>query len=209
VPFPRDWRLIVTSSGVHADKAGTVRDRYNRASRLASALLAIWNARVPEPAVSLRAALSSAPDAVRLLQHAIEDTPTLWPTGAAGADLFRRLEHFVKEDARGPLAADAVARRDLDALGVLAAASQDDAVHLLGNQVPETETLVAHALEAGAPAASSFGAGFGGSAWAVVPAERLTGVASRWIETYRQCHPQLARVEQFTGVPSPPLLEIS
>ena len=33
VAMPKDWAFVVASSGVHADKAGSVRDLYNRASR--------------------------------------------------------------------------------------------------------------------------------------------------------------------------------
>ena len=96
-----------------------------------------------------------------------EDVPAF-----AAADLVRRLRHFLAEDARVPLAADAFQRRDRAALGALSDASQHDADALLGNQIPETCALAALARESGAFAASSFGAGFGGSVWALVDGQR-------------------------------------
>jgi len=80
-----------------------------------------------------------------------------------------RLQQFLAEDARVIEATDAFARADIARIGELAAASQRDADVLLGNQVPETRALVDRALAAGAAAASSFGAGWGGSVWVLVP----------------------------------------
>ena len=87
----------------------------------------------------------------------------------------RRLQQFLAEDARVLDAADAFARADIARIGELAAASQRDADVLLGNQVPDTRELVARALAAGAAAASSFGAGWGGSVWALVPSNAAAG----------------------------------
>ena len=39
----RHWTFVIASSGVHADKAGSVRDDYNRASLATRALLHCWN----------------------------------------------------------------------------------------------------------------------------------------------------------------------
>ena len=86
-----------------------------------------------------------------------------------------RLQQFLAEDARVLEAADAFARGDIARIGELAAASQRDADVLLGNQVRETRELVARALGAGAAAASSFGAGWGGSVWALVSSTSAAG----------------------------------
>ena len=107
------------------------------------------------------------------------------PAAMTGA----RLEHFVAEDARVREAADAFAAGDVDRIGVLAEASQHDADRLLGNQVPETRDLVALALDAGAPAASSFGAGWGGSVWALVREADAEPFLTRWLASYRARYP--------------------
>ncbi len=57
---PPHWTFVVAPSGVHADKAGSVKDRFNRAALSARALLACWNRGEASPARSLAAALSGA-----------------------------------------------------------------------------------------------------------------------------------------------------
>jgi galactokinase len=103
-----------------------------------------------------------------------------------------RLRHFNAEDARVIEAADAFANADIARIGELAAASQRDADALLGNQVPETRDLVALALAQGAHAASSFGAGWGGSVWALVENATAEAFAARWIDAFSTRHPGLA-----------------
>ncbi len=51
----------------------------------------------------------------------------------------------------------------------MAERSQEAAERWLGNQIPETIALARLARHVGATAASAFGAGFGGSVWALVP----------------------------------------
>jgi galactokinase len=68
---------------------------------------------------------------------------------------------------------------DAARLTALTEASQVDAEVLLGNQVPETIGLAGAALEQGAFAACSFGAGFGGSVWALVDGD-AEAFARRW-----------------------------
>ena len=43
VPLPDGWTLVVASSGVASDKTGDARDRYNRLSLAAAAILELWN----------------------------------------------------------------------------------------------------------------------------------------------------------------------
>jgi len=205
VPMPPDWTFVIASSGVQADKADSVLARYNRASNGARALHAIWNARAGAPTPSLAAALASAPDAIDRLQA--------WLTGAdddrfTAAELAQRLRHFVHEDARVPLATDAVAAADTAAIGRLSSDSQREAHALLGNQIPETMALAASAREAGAFAASSFGAGFGGSVWALAGKADAERVAREWVRAYETTRPAVAPVPWFIARPGPPLTEL-
>ena len=62
----------------------------------------------------------------------------------------------------------------------------------LGNQIPETNRLQSLARELGAPAASGFGAGFGGSVWALVPTVDADAFAASWLERYLAEYPGLA-----------------
>ena len=95
------------------------------------------------------------------------------------------MEHFLLENEEIlPAAGDALAAGDLDAFGRLADASQRGAERLLGNQVPQTIHLAASARRHGAAAASAFGAGFGGSVWALIEAERAGRFLADWSEDY-------------------------
>lgn len=119
-----------------------------------------------------------------------------------------RLRAFEAEDARVPLAADAFARGDVSAIGRLAADSQRDADALLGNQVPETRALVTLALAEGAAAASSFGAGWGGSVWALVDTAGAPALLDRWLEAYRRAWPA-RRAAGFVSPPSAGLHKVN
>jgi galactokinase len=205
VRMPGDWTFVIASSGVQADKADSVLERYNRAANAVRALHAAWNARAGQDSRSLAAALASAPDACDRLQKWTADS-TDHPF--TSDDLARRLRHFINEDSRVPHAAQAFANADKSALGRLSRESQRDAHELLGNQIPETIALAATAREAGAFAASSFGAGFGGSVWALVTAGDAERFAREWIRAYETCMPAVGQVPWFIARPGPPLTEL-
>ena len=206
VAMPPDWAFVIASSGVHADKAGSVREHYNRASLGTRALLACWNAVAAEQAHSLAAALERV-GAVETLRELVTRRP---PEGYDDAALVRRLSHFIAEDARVPRAARAFAEADAATIAALARDSQREADEWLGNQVEETRVLAAAAEHAGAIAASSFGAGFGGSVWALVPSGDAEVFAVTWLAEYtRRCRTASATsLEWFVARPGPPLTEV-
>ena len=98
---------------------------------------------------------------------------------------------------RGPAAGDALASGDLDVFGTLVDRSQQAAEELLGNQVPETIHLAASARSCGAVAASAFGAGFGGSVWALVETVRAQAFLDAWGESYRARFPRHGEAATF------------
>ncbi len=207
-PMPSQWCFVVMTSGVRASKSGAVRDQYNRASRAARALVELWNARSGEGQATLAAALTSRADAAAALRKWIEPDGRR-PDGFAGftADaLRRRLDHFIAEDGRVPEMVAAFAHADTARVGELAAASQRDAETLLGNQTPETSRLAALAIEQGALAATSFGAGFGGSVWALAAIDHASEFARRWAAACAREHPHLRR-EGFVTRPGPGVTE--
>ena len=202
--MPADWTFVIASSGVQADKADSVKDRYNRASNGVRALHAIWNRESGEPAQSLAAALASSPRASVQLEKWIHGDEMF-----SADDLRRRLRHFMNETGRAPRAAAAFKNADRQALGDLAAESQREAHELLGNQIPETITLAALAREIGAFASSSFGAGFGGSVWAAVPAADAQRFGDTWVRAYAERMPHVGMVDWFAARPGPAATEIS
>lgn len=203
--MPDDWTFVIASSGVQADKADSVKDRYNRASNGVRALHAIWNAHAGQRALSLCAALASHPHAAERLDKWIEhDAPADFSAG----ELRQRLRHFIRENARPAQAAAAFREANTRWLGELAADSQRDAHELLGNQIPETVVLASLARELGAFASSSFGAGFGGSVWAAVSTADAQRFGAEWARAYEQRMPHVGTVDWFVARPGPAATEI-
>lgn len=178
VDFPDDWAFVVASSGVRAEKTGAAREAYNAASAAVAEIVHRGRTLLGSHARTL-AGLVRAAGADEVLR-AVADSPAL----------TRRLEHFLAESERlVPAGARAVAARDAAGFGVVAAESHRLASELLGNQVPQTNHLVAAARRLGAPAASAFGAGFGGSVWALVRRGDADGFAADWLAEYREAFP--------------------
>ena len=192
VALPAEWRFVIASSGVRAEKTGSSRDAYNLLSDGTAALLRLWNAR-ESPARSLGDATGSSADAVARLRRAIHRASV---PGWSPDALERRLDHFLREDARVGAALEAFARADREGIGHLAAASQQDADALLGNQIPGTIALARAAVDHGAFAACSFGAGFGGSVWALSDRTSAAALADRW------------HTATFIATPGAPVTEI-
>ena len=66
-------------------------------------------------------------------------------------------------------------------------------MHCLACQIPETIALVRQARALGAIAASAFGAGFGGSVWALVASTQADVFRHRWADAYAAAFPESAR----------------
>jgi galactokinase len=207
VPFPDDLVFVIGVSGVTAAKIGAVRERYNRAARTVRHLLQIWNAATGRTDATLADALTSAHDAPAQL-NAIARSGA---TEEFSADhLIARLEQFQAEtNVNVPRAAEAAANGDWETFARYVAESQAGAERALENQVPETISLVKEARQAGAIAASAFGAGFGGSVWALVPTAEAEGFCARWRAAYEVALPASAsRAQFFTTRPAPPAFEL-
>ena len=201
IPFPADHVLVVATSGVAAEKTGAVRERYNHVSAMIVEILDRWQSATGERHPTIAAAIDASPGAaehIRQLLRAEAAGPggtdrALGPDADAVARLAR-FEHFLLEsNTLIPAAADALGQGDLARLGSLVDQSQQAAEQLLGNQVPETTFLARSARELGAIAASAFGAGFGGSVWALVPKVEAAAFQTRWAETYAAAFPVAAR----------------
>lgn len=182
--LPAELTLAVAFSGIHAEKTGNTRERYNRAAQATVDIVKIFRERTGDlTAHSLRDIVVAGPKALDDLRDAMRDR----------GDLQRRLDHFVAES--GEIHDAAVAALDAHdwlRFGDAVAHSQRAGEELLGNQVPETIELVRSAQDGGALAASAFGAGFGGSVWALVAAHDAPLFLARWRAEYGQRFPAAA-----------------
>ncbi len=185
VPCPPDLAFVVAVSGVKAEKTGGAKDAYNRASLAVRAILDAWRAVSGREEASLADGLALG--GVAGVRQAIERASV---DGFTTSALLDRFEQFVQESFEiVPAAADALGRGDVGRFGELVDTSQELSERRLGNQVPETIALARSARELGAVAASAFGAGFGGSVWALVPGEDVPAFTRRWEAAYRAAFP--------------------
>lgn len=203
-----EWTFAIAVSGVAADKTGEARDAYNRASRALSAILEAWQAATGRCDATLFAAATSTPDALTEMRRVLASS-----SGAAfdAASLLDRFDQFAAEAIEiVPAAGDALAQGDTERFGALVDRSQHNAERLLGNQVAETVALARSAREIGAAAASAFGAGFGGSVWALVRRAEADDFMERWSKAYGEAFPaRAARAEFFATRPGPGLVRLA
>jgi galactokinase len=200
VPLPYDHVFVIGSSGVLAEKTGAALELYNRQARRVHALVDRWRAATGRDDPTLAAVVAGSPDALDRLRTIVRDS-ALAATAADGfdaTDLVTRADQFVAESLDIiPAAGDALERGDLATLGELVDRSQRGAELLLGNQVPETHHLARSARSLGAVAASAFGAGFGGSVWALVRRAEAASFLQRWQEAYESRFPEPAARSAF------------
>jgi galactokinase len=154
-----------------------------------SVIVDIWRHATGRDEATAAAVITSSPAALDELRAVIADADTS-ETGLTPQQLITRLDHFVVESEELiPAASDALARNDLAAFGDLVDRSQARAERLLENQIEETVELARSARELGAVAASAFGAGFGGSVWALARSDTAGDFLRRWERHHRERFP--------------------
>ena len=201
IALPQGYVLAIASSGVVAEKTGSAMAKYNLASLSAAAVARVWRdatGRDDPHMASIVASTGSTGDCAQTLasirglihQHPHPDfSPEFLTT---------RWDHFFAESEQIiPSIPDQLGSSELVSLGKLAERSQRLAATHLGNQVPETIFLAQTALKEGAVAASAFGAGFGGSVWALIDQNHVTGFMDAWEAGYQTAHPAPARTASF------------
>ena len=194
VELPKDCTFVVAVSGISADKTGGARERYNRTSETAKTILEIWQAASGLSESTLLQAATQTPDAADRIRQLLRESHSPFPAQT----LVHRFDQFLEESIRNvPEAADALARNDLGEFGRIVDRSQASAERGLGNQIQETEALAGSARELGAIAASAFGAGFGGSVWAMVKADQAPGFEQNWKDQYWRQFPERQRGSDF------------
>jgi galactokinase len=178
VPLPADYSLVIGVSDVVAEKTGAAQEAYNNASFSARAVLSQWHSATGRSDSTLAAAVAGVgAEAVRKTLH--------------NDGLINRFDQFIAESAEIiPAVSDALIAGEINKLGPLIDRSQHLAETLLKNQVPETIYLAKSARQCGAVAASSFGAGFGGSVWAMVRSGDVDAFIADWKRQYQSQFPE-------------------
>lgn len=207
IKFPPDYTFVIGSSGVEASKTDSARAQYNRISRATQAILEVWRIKSGETLSTLHAAVRSEELRQQISVALLLSTNPEFSSQI----LLDRFSQFVLEsETIIPAAGAALEQGDLSALGALVDQSQYAAEKQLGNQIPETIELARLARELGAHAASSFGAGFGGSVWAMVDRKEADQFCKCWKEKYRAQFrgPSDERSQFFITAPGSGLLKL-
>ena len=185
--LPESVTFVVASSGVKAAKTGDAKEKFNRVSQMVSAIVGAWPG---EEATLAQMIERHGIDAVE--RFAREESPGFDPN-----ELTERVRQFYAETNIIEQVAGHLRTGRLDMIGGLIDISQRNAERYLRNQTEETVHLQRSAREMGALAASAFGAGFGGSVYALVDKDRAAEFTDKWRRGFTSRFPDLARYSSF------------
>jgi galactokinase len=199
VALPSGWMLAVGVSGVQAEKAAGARGPYNRLAAEARDAAARWRERTGGQERHLGA----------ILEVLGTPEPGLGRGGADPGTWMGARFHQFRAECQEVLPAIVEALeswedRGPERLGRAVRRSQRMAEEILRNQVPETRSLVRSARRLGSPAASAFGAGFGGAVWAIVRREDGPRFLRGWRNDYLGRFPRRAPGSRFFTTPAGP-----
>ncbi len=187
LPFPDTYAFVVASSGVSAEKTGSARESYNRVSRMVSEVTSTFGRGLSLAGMFDEFGVDDVLLKVRQMRSRFTNR-----------ELLDRVEQFRIENYEIiPAVIDLISAGHIDDIGDVIDVSQENAERFLGNQIAETAFLQRSAREVGAVAASAFGAGFGGSVYAIVKTSDAEGFASEWQRVYRNRFPQHAGSSEF------------
>lgn len=184
--FPDDLTFVVASSGVVAEKTGGAREKYNRVSRMVSEITSAFGG----------GSLASIID-----ERGIDEVRKSVESGTPNfsrQELLNRGTQFHAESFEIiPKLGELISAGRYSEIGELIDLSQQNAEQWLGNQVEETIFLQRSAREIGAVAASAFGAGFGGSVYAIVPTDDAEDFSEKWRRAFSIRYPSNANASEF------------
>ena len=170
IAYPSDLSFIILYSGVKAEKTGDAMYKYNLVSRRARLVVEKYNELYGTEHTVMRHILeeNEGLEAEEILRK-VERATSGYIERGMDLDLPGRFKQFYLEVTEYiPQAVKAYVFRDYELLSKATNLSHEASKKYLWNIVDEIEFLQKRSLELGAIAASGFGAGFGGSAYAVV-----------------------------------------
>jgi galactokinase len=200
--WPESHVFALAFSGVRAEKTRKALERYNLAARRAREAAAACGTAWGMKFANLREVVDHA-----VAEHGRGAAAAI-ARALAGADrrldLPGRVRQFLLEDRTHiPAAVAALAGGDVTGFAKIVTASHDASRRYLRNIAPAVNVLAREALRLRAEGASGFGAGFGGSLLAVVPAAGAAEFIRRWRSSFEASHPaEAAEAEFFAARPS-------
>ena len=178
--LPEDYVFVVGVCGVIAKKIGSAKDKYNRLSLLAKEIVNKFESHLSLSQViekygfeTIKAKLESKELIDRLTQFYVESFEII------------------------PLVSELLKQGKITEIGDLIDKSHKNTDEFLGNQTVETNFLQRTAREIGATAASAFGAGFGGSVYALVKKNEAENFMIEWQNIYHKSFPQYQTKSSF------------
>jgi galactokinase len=193
VPVPHEWRFVVASSLIPAEKSGRAREIYNRRSEECREALATVTAHFGVSPANYRRLLEGVP-----VRELVERA-----THILGSPLDRRFRHVVTEAARVRQAEQALRESDLARFGSLLNESHSSLRDDYEVSARELDELTEIALAAGASGSRLTGAGLGGCTVSVCAAEQVDAVLNRLRSEFYATRTFGGRLEDHLLVVSP------
>ncbi len=179
-----EYLFVIAASGVVAEKTGAALAKYNRLSLMSQEIIKKF-----DQTLSLAQVIE---------KYGFEKVKTKLES----RDLVNRLTQFYLESYEIiPQVSALLADQKIEQIGDLIDRSHRNADIMLGNQTVETNYLQDTARNFGAAASSAFGAGFGGSVYALVNKKMVKNFLEVWREQYMKKFSHL-KPEFFITKPS-------
>jgi galactokinase len=183
-PLSEDYVFVIASSGVIAEKTGAAKDKYNHLSLMTKEIAKKFDDKLTLAEIVEKYGIET-------VKAKLNDQ-----------DLINRVTQFHMESFEIiPQVSELMKNSEVENIGELIDLSHRNADELLGNQTIETNFLQQNAREIGAIASSAFGAGFGGSVYALVKKSTAELFLQEWKVNYIVKFPQL-KPEFFITRPS-------
>ena len=195
INWPKRYTLIVAFSGRKAEKTINTREKYNRLSLMASEAVKILNEINHTNYSMLR-------DFFKDLSPQEKPDKALSQLKEAGyRELGERIYQFYKEEEIINNAIECLYKNNLYDFGQYLDKSHELSKLYLKNIVEEIDFLQKSAKRLGAIGSSGFGAGFGGSCYALVKKGDEDEFIKEWENLYINNYPQYQGIAQFDVYP--------
>ncbi len=183
ISLPNDLCFAVASSGVVAEKTGAAKAKYNSLSNLAKEIVNQFDENLTLAQI--------------VEKYGFEELQRKFPPLLTRRLLPRLTQFYVENFEIIPKVSTHLEKGEVEKIGELIDLSHQNADKLLGNQTPETNFLQSNARQIGALASSAFGAGFGGSVYALVKKSDAEKFLEEWQSEYLKNFLQYSEKSEF------------